>query len=215
MSSFHYKHCINEKEEMKNRKITKINVMQHPVVVYLHHILEIWHCSAWHLCLHWRDRDLIDGTPTEWGISWIVTLKCCGQWLNVIQRDLDRLECWSEPTSWGSARPSIRSCIWFRAFLSTNTGNILREALRRKPSGCWFSRESTWARNVHWQPREPNISSAASKTAWPVGWKRWFSHSGLLLWHPVWSTVSNSVIHNKEERCGPAEAGQQEGHEDD
>lgn len=52
VSSLHYKHFINDKKKMKNRKITKINMMQHTEVVYLCCIPEIWHCTAWHLCLY-------------------------------------------------------------------------------------------------------------------------------------------------------------------
>lgn len=167
------------------------------------------------LSLHWRDRDLIDGTPTEWGISWMVTLKGCGQWLDIIQRDLDRLEwwIWANLMRFSKAKYKVLHLVQSNPMLKYR--EYIERSLRRRPSGCWFSRNSTWAGNGRCQPREPNISSAASKMVWSVGWRRWFSHSGLLLWHPVWSTVSNSVICNKEEGRGSAGAGQEEGHEYD
>ena len=57
---------------------------------------------------------------------------------------------------------------------------------------CWWMRSSTWASNVHLQPRKPAISWAASREAWPAGQRKCFCPSALLWWDLPRSPVSSS-----------------------
>jgi len=98
-------------------------------------------------------------------------------------------------TSWGSTRPSGRSCAWIRATLTINTGwgmQGLRASLPRRTWGYWWMKNSTRATNVRSQPRRPTVSRAASREAWPAGRGRGFCSSAPLWWDPTWSPVSIS-----------------------
>ena len=105
----------------------------------------------------------------------------------------------SEPvwTSWGSTRPSARSCTWVGATPGINIGwgmNGLRAALPRRTWGCWWMNSWTWAGNMRSQLRKPTVSWAASKEAWPAGWGRWFCPSTPLWRDHTWSTASGSGV---------------------
>jgi len=90
-------------------------------------------------------------------------------------------------TSWGSTRPSARSCTWVRSTPSINTGwsmKGLRSALLRRTWEDWWMQSCTWPGNVCSQPRKSIISWAASPAAWPPGRERGFCPSAPLWWDP-------------------------------
>ena len=74
--------------------------------------------------------------------------------------------------------------------------NGIRPTLRRKIWGCQLMKDSTWASNVHLQPRSPTISWVASRELWPAGRGNWFYPSTLLSWDPIWCTASGSEAPN-------------------
>ena len=98
-------------------------------------------------------------------------------------------------TSWGSTRPSARSCTSVGATSAINTGwgmNEVRATLRRRTKGYWWMKSWTWATTVRLQPRRSPASSAASKEAWPAGWGRWFCLPTVLWGDLTWSPASSS-----------------------
>ena len=98
-------------------------------------------------------------------------------------------------TSWGSTRPSARSCVWVGAIPAINTGcgmKGLRAALPRRAWVYWWMKNLTWATNVRSEPRRPTISWAASREAWPAGRRRGFCPSTPLWSDLTWSSASSS-----------------------
>jgi len=98
-------------------------------------------------------------------------------------------------TSWGSTKPSARSCIWIGATPATNTGwgiQELRATLLRRTWGYWWLKSLTWATNVRSQIRRPTVSKAACPAECPAGRRRWFCPSTVLWWDPPVSPASSS-----------------------
>lgn len=61
------------------------------------------------------------------------------------------------PASWGSTRPSARSCTCLRTISCTNTGMDWRASLSRRTWVCWLMRSSIWPSNICLQPRKPIV----------------------------------------------------------
>ena len=119
--------------------------------------------------------------------------------------------------SWGSTRPSARSCTWVGATPTMNTGwgmRGLRAALLRRTWGYWWIKSWTWATNTRLQPRRATVSWAASRVAWPAGQGRGFCPSAPVWWDPIWSPASSSgaLSTGKTWTCW---AGPEEGHKND
>lgn len=89
-------------------------------------------------------------------------------------------------STWGRAIPSTKAG-WTENRLSSPGEKDLRG---------WWIRGWTWPSNVHLQPRNPNMSWAASCEAWPVCPERWFCLSALvrtLTWRNTSSSEDSNI----------------------